>query len=357
MKLTVLELNDSHRQIYDEFINLPKHSKHIMFYHTWQWGIFMESTARQFVRVGVFDGNNLVATAQVSLQFFRGGSFWYCPRGLVVDYSSAKLVKYAHLAVKEYFRGKSGAAFFRVDPNIIKSDSEINTFDEIGAKKAGLFIQAQRVWISEIFANEEEQIRWGREHGMRRKLPNQMRKGIREGVTVRVSDSMDDLELLIKLLKQMDSRKGGIGKRDDDYYRKQFSTMAPSGYEKLFIAERNGKVLAVNLFAIFANEASYLHGASLDEDRELSAPSILHVKSMVYIKQNFPNVVRYNFWGVISNKNAVKSNPHNGYSEFKRSFGGYEVEYADPRDFVYNYARWRFYWLIEKYRKKKSRRD
>jgi lipid II:glycine glycyltransferase (peptidoglycan interpeptide bridge formation enzyme) len=357
MKLTVLELDDSYRQKYETFINLPEHLEHVMFYHSWEWGNFLRSTAKDFIRIGIFDGSVLVATAQASLVAFRGGVFWYIPRGLVVDYKSKKLVKSVHEAASIYFRNKSGAAFMRVDPNIVKGSKEVAPIDELGAKKAGLFIQAQRVWLTDTQLDEESQMNWLKEHGMRKRLPTSIRKGLREGVTMRVSSEPKDLELFIKLLNQLDSRKGGIGKKPDDYYRKQFDAMAPSGYEKLFIAEKDGKPLVINLIALFGKEASYLHGASLDEDRQLAAPFILHVKSMVYARVNHPSIERYNFWGVVSKKNSVKSNPHNGYAEFKKSFGGYEVEYIDPRDFVYNQLKWKMCWAIEKYRKKKSKKD
>lgn len=353
MKLKILELNEDDKYLYLDFINKFQGSEHLMFYHSWEWGNFLNQVNQPVIRIAIFKDEKVVSVGQLVLQSFKFGTYWYCPRGLTVDYKNSKLVKEVYYTVVDYFRNKNSAAFIRFDPNIVDGSKEINALDIIGAKKSPYFIQAKRVWISKIFNDEELQYQWLKEHGMKKKLPNQIRKGIREGVTTRVSTNPEDIKLLTDLLTDLNSRKGGVGKRNNSYYETQFRCLAPSGIEKLFIAEKDKKVLAVNLFAIYNNEASYLHGASSTEHRELSAPAILHLKTMTYIKQNYPNVNDYNFWGVISSKNSKPGNPHVGYSDFKRGFGGNEILYEAPRDFIYNKPKWFMFWLIENYRKQK----
>lgn len=353
MKLRVLELTKNDKTLYEEFLKKPELKQHLMFYHSWEWGEFLSSVNKKFKRIAVYDGDTVLSVGQLVVQKYKFGSFWYCARGLALNYDDKKMASKIYKSVALHFKNIDSAAFIRFDPNIVYKDNKIDVLDKVGVKKSPYFIQAKRVWISKLFNNEEDQLSWLKEHGMKKKLPNQIRKGIREGVEFRVSDNPKDINLLTNLLSELDLRKGGVGKRNDSYYETQFATLAPSGIEKLFIAEKNGKVLAVNLFALYNKEASYLHGASSSDFRELSAPAILHLKSMVYIKQNYPNIENYNFWGVVSQKNSKPGNPHVGYSEFKRGFGGGEVLYEAPRDFVYNPVKWIAFWLLENYRKYK----
>jgi lipid II:glycine glycyltransferase (peptidoglycan interpeptide bridge formation enzyme) len=133
--------------------------------------------------------------------------------------------------------------------------------------------------------------------------------------------------------------------------------MAPKGYEKLFFAEKDGQVLAACLIGIYGKEGSYLHAASTDIMRDLSAPHLLQYEVMKYIQANNPDAIKYNFWGIVSDKNRNTNHPRNGYSEFKRSFGGHKVEYIRARDFVYKPLIWRLAWCLDAYRTVRYKND
>lgn len=357
MRLKVIRLDEQDKEKYQKFLTHKSNWEHLVFYHTWEWGEFMHKTSVKFERVGVYDDEKLVGVGQFMLKKLKLGSFWYCPRGLVLDYSDQKLVKSSYSAVKDYFRNKDGAGFLRVDPDILRGEPTEKTLEGLGVKKAYIFSQAERVWIVELMNSEAEQLAWQKQNGMYKKVPYYLRKADREGVTVRSSDKPEDLEVLINMLNKLNERKGGIGKHPDNYYRDQFATMAPAGYERLFFAEKDGKVLASTLVAIYGKEASYLHAASTSEHRDLRASSIMQFYVMKYVKEHFPHTERYNMWGIVSDKNRKASHPRHGYSEFKRSFGGYKLEYIRARDFVYKPLIWRLAWYIDMYRTIRYKND
>lgn len=358
MKLTVKQLSDDDRAAYEALLNASSSKPHATFLHTWEWGEFLASTAKEFLRLGIFDGDKLVAAGQFALQKLRLGSFWYSPRGLVMDYANKKLVTEAYGSIKQYFKAHGhGAAFLRVDPDVVRGDAAEACIDSHKPGRAAIFTQAERVWLVDIQPDEKQQLAWMKERGMRSNVPRYLRKAARAGVRVRASDKPEDLETLIKMLNALNTRKGGIGKHNDDHYRKQFEFMCGKGYEKVFLAEKDGQVLAAALIAIFGREASYLHGASSDQERDLSAPHTLHFEIMNYLRSNHPGVERYNFWGIVGDKNRKPSHPRHGYSEFKRSFGGYKEQYIRARDFIYNPAVWVVEWLLAKYRTWKNKND
>lgn len=118
----------------------------------------------------------------------------------------------------------------------------------------------------------------------------------------------------------------------EDYYRRQFVAMSSGGLEKMFFAEYEGEILAAAIISIFGDEACYLHGASTTEHRDLMAPHFLQFEMMMSAAKL--GVKKYNFWGVVSEKNMRPDHPRAGYSFFKRSFGGREELYIRGQDYV-----------------------
>lgn len=357
MSLEIRLLSDADRQAYEACLQRPEHLPHLTFFHTWEWGEVMTARALRVQRVGLYEGNDLVAVGQLALQRLKLGTYWYCPRGLVLDYTNADLVRQAYAALRQYYRGRNGAGFLRVDPNIVVESDEAATMLALGAKAAPIFTQAERIWVAELQQDDDSLIAWLRHHGMRKKLPYYLRKTAAAGVTWRASSDPADLEILISMLNDLNVRKGGIGKPADEHYRRQFAALAPRGYEMVFLAEKDGKPLAGSLMGLYGQEACYLHGASTKDHPELTAAHFLHIETMKYLQRERPEIRQYNFWGIVGDKNRTPKHPRHGYSEFKRSFGGYKLTYVRGRDFVYNPVVWGVAWVLDKYRTWRYKND
>lgn len=298
-----------------------------------------------------------MATALLIEERNRFFKFIYCPRGPLVDYSNQKLTQQVHTDLIEYVRSMPNIAYLRLDPALLRASKETKLFSTLGFKPGGRwFVQVGRAWVAEIGAkSDNEQLQWLGEHGMRSNVPRYLRKAARAGVTVRSSDSPADLELFLKMLAALDTRKGGIGTFSPDYYRQQFAAMAPTGLEKIFIAELNGQPLSSALIAFTAQEASYLHGASYDVERELHAPQYMHVQIMKYARDH--GATKYNFWGVVSEPNFHPGHYGYGYSAFKKSFGGYAELYMPVQDYVYKPLPYNLVYVKEKFDVKRHKID
>lgn len=335
--LVVRALAPSEREVYETCLTSLADSPHLTFYHSWEWGQVIAERQLRLERVALERDGQIVAVGQVGLHRDRGITYWYCPRGLALDYADTELVTAACTALRDHFRGREGAAFLRIDPNVVQGDPAEAAIDAVGAKKAAIFTQVERCWITEILPTDEEQLAWMKAHGIRSNTRRLFNKSTRAGVQVRASDDPADLETLISMMHAVDRRKGGVGMHADDHYRAQFAQMAPAGHQRVFLAELDGRVGAACLLAIYGGEASYLHGASsADEDFRKMAPSyLMHFRAMRWLAEHRPEVTRYNFWGIVSDENRHPGHPRHGYSEFKRNFGGYKVEYIRARDLVY----------------------
>lgn len=357
MHLQLKQLTSRDQGLYEKFVALHAKKDETVFFHTWEWGENMRAQARAFERVGIYDGRKLVAVGQLSLMPLTVGTYWYCPRGLVVDYYHAPLVTAVYDCLRTYYQKRRGAAFLRVDPAVVRGAAAEQALDVLRPNQARIFTQAERVWLVDLQKDEPQLLSWLKEHGMRKNVAYYLRKAAKAGVTVRISSDPQDLEQLIDLLQAMHVRKGGVGMRPAAYYRNQFAVMAPAGYERVCIAEKDGAVLAAALIGIFGTEASYLHAASADLERSLSAPHYLLYETMKFLQEHHPHVQRFNFWGIVSDKNRHHAHPRYGYSKFKRSFGGYKRQYIRSRDFVYKPSLWMIAYAVDSYRTWKYKND
>jgi len=346
MSYTVKEIDD--QTVYDSFLAAPKLKPHLTFMHSWEWGEVMREESKEFMRLGIYNEDVLVGVTQIAKNPLRlGGDYWYSPRGIAMDYSDTKAVTAAYEALNAFVKPKGGA-FFKVDPDLVRGDKAEAAIDTLHPKKAAMFTQAERVWCVDLQKDETNLLAWMKEHGMRSNIPYYLRRATRDGATVRVGTGAEDLDVLLRLLGKLRDRKNMVG-GSDAHLKRQFAKLAPKGYEKVFIAEKDGQFISAALISIYGREASYLHGASTEVFRELQIPHLMHVEMMKYLIEHHPEVERYNFWGIVSDKNRKKSHPRNGYSEFKRSFGGYKEQYIRARDFVYDPIAWRREWFLQKY--------
>jgi peptidoglycan pentaglycine glycine transferase (the first glycine) len=102
----------------------------------------------------------------------------------------------------------------------------------------------------------------------------------------------------------------------------------------LFFAELHGRRLACALVLRFADRATYLYGGSLEEQREVMAPYLLHHEIMRRMAD--AGCVCYDLWGT-----APPDQPAHAWatiSAFKRKLGGAELAHVPTLDHVYDPA-------------------
>ena len=318
----------------DDFLARPELRRYATIFQTWEWGEFQRSRGLAIHRFGFHDGTKLVATVLLIEDKDRFGPLVYGPRGPVTDYTDQKQAQAViDLLVKEGRKLSPKALNLRLDPAIVHDAAEIKPFAKLGFKPAAKFTQVERAWMADLQPTQEDQLEWQKEHGMRSNIPRYLRRAEREGVTVRISDQSEDLEIFLKMITGLNERKNGIGLHPLDYYRQQFAALAPSGYERIFVCEKDGEPLCAAMITIFGAEASYLWGASTDQHRDLRGPHFMHFQIMRYAQEH--GCDRYNFWGVVREDHHHPGYRGYGFSEFKRSFGGYEELLMRTQDYVY----------------------
>ncbi len=117
---------------------------------------------------------------------------------------------------------------------------------------------------------------------------------------------------------------------------------AGKNFIRLFFAEYEGRKIATALVSSFARKATYLHGASDNEYRQLMAPQLLQWEIIKTMKAEGANL--YDFYGIDEQKWP-------GVTRFKQGFGGEERVYNGVYDLILRPVRYGFYRLLKSLRR------
>jgi len=128
-----------------------------------------------------------------------------------------------------------------------------------------------------------------------------------------------------------------------DYLREMLSELLPRGQASLYFAEYCGRRLATALVVKFGRRATYFYGGSLLLHRRVMAPYLLHFEIMRSAKAS--GCEWYDMWGVAPVDQPDHSWRH--ISEFKRKFGGVEIQLVPTLDCVYDAAAYERYRTAE----------
>ena len=218
-------------------------------------------------------------------------------------------------------------AFVRVEPGVEQGTQNAlmytRVLERLGAMPASRNPSPQHTHIVDCSLSDEELMK-----DMHPKTRYNIRLSLKKGVVVKCDTSPEALERFLLLHHETTSRQGFSG-HHDAYYRTMRDTLAPSGMLELFVAEHEGQALAGALVAFTPTRATYLHGASTSEKRELMAPHALHIDIIRAARER--GCSEYDFWGVAP-PDAGPEHPWAGVSRFKRGFGGRDVSYLPAYD-------------------------
>ncbi|MDP2766246.1 MAG: peptidoglycan bridge formation glycyltransferase FemA/FemB family protein [Candidatus Methanoperedens sp.] len=314
--------------------------KHSQFLQAWQWGEFHKIVSENVFRVGVEDGGKLVAAATIIKKALpMGKKYFYCPRGPIIDKSqispaarraegqamTKQIIKLLCDTIKQMAQ-EEDAMFFRFDPlfKIQTADFEIHKT---------INIEPDQTLILNLEKSEQELLK-----GMHPKTRYNIKLAEKRGVKI-VEAGSDRFEEFWQLMCQ-------TGERDNfrthgiSYYKEMLK--ADNDFIKLFFAEYKGKPISSIIAAFFGDTATYAHGASSNDDRNVMAPYLLQwhcVKSAKELGHKY-----YDFYGI-----NAKRWP--GVTRFKKGFGGKEVDYPGTYDLVFDKNWYSIYKMVRKVRR------
>ncbi|MBI2056358.1 MAG: peptidoglycan bridge formation glycyltransferase FemA/FemB family protein [Candidatus Sungbacteria bacterium] len=261
-----------------------------------------------------------------------GFKYLYAPRPDIADedkffYSAAEIA------------GKGGHVFLKIDPV-----SPVVFKNKIAAHS----FQPRDTIICDLQKSEPELLA-----AMHEKTRYNIHLAERKGVHIknhesRIMNQGEAQEIFCNLLNET-AKRDRFHLHPPRYYKVLLEIRSECFSNELFFAEYQNRPIAAALINFYRSEtsidggtATYLHGASSSEQRNLMAPHLLHWEVMRRAKQM--GFLQYDFWGV-----DEKRWP--GVTRFKRGFGGKEMIYPDSFDIIYRKRYYTLYSLARAYRK------
>lgn len=326
------------RKLWDEFVTAHPEAN---FLHAWQWGQFHESRGRTIVRRGVYDGDTLVGVYTGHVEPAKRGKHLQVVGGPIIDWNTLDAVRELFTDIREQARTHN-CVYARIRPQLEQSSKSETLFNELGLRRAPMYLSVELAGVLDLSKPEEEILR-----GMRQRLRRALRKAEKNDISVETTTDPEAMHEFYSIQLQTAGRHQFIA-FSEDFLHKQFAAFARDGNAVLYTARHQGEILAQNFMIFYGNEASYHYGVSTELGTKLSGAPLLHMQAMRDARER--GIKRYNFWGIVEEDDT--KHRFYGVSVFKRGFGVDELRYLPAHDLVIDKVAYMKTYLIETIRRK-----
>jgi len=311
------------------------------FLQSFEWGEFQRGLGRKIWRIK----NDNFQASVIRHTLPLGRSYLYCPRGPIITDNTQHTTNNFLSEIKKIAKTEK-AIFLRVDPEWLVGEGREEMLKELGFAKSFKEIQPKETLILDLTKSEEELL-----DGMHPKTRYNIRLAERHGVQIlnpkseilnkfQTSNSNDqNFEEFWKLLQET-TKRDKFKPHPKEHYQKLLELIPGAS---LFLAEYQNKIIAANIVVFFGKQATYLHGASDFEFRNLMTPHLLQWRQILEAKKQ--GLTEYDFWGIDEKKWP-------GLTRFKKGFGGKELEYIGSWDSVFDKKQYAAYKLLTKFLKR-----
>lgn len=261
------------------------------------------------------------------------GNYLYLPYGPV--YLDKNGFKAAYQSLKQ-LATENKAIFIRVEP----LDPDFSKYAPASTKKSK-DLNPKETWLLDLKGNDED---------LKAKLPSRLlryyKNAEKNGIKIETSHNPEDIHYLLTLQKALADKKG-INIFSEKYLKTElaqpFSTLYVVKYQN---PETNKEeTVAAGLVFDDATTRYNLQGAQTEQGRKLHATGILTIQLIMDAKAK--NLKTFDFWG-IAPEGAPANHPWAGFTNFKKTFDGYEEDHAGTYDIVENSAKYKLYQITRK---------
>lgn len=250
---------------------------------------------------------------------FLGKSLLYAPE---VSFEQVQPVQFKELVTQAHQLSHK-AICFRLE--LLEPLGGETSLQQAGFQKSFEEIQpAHRQWV-DITSDEETILSQMKEKGR-----YNVRLAQRHEVKTRISTDTKDIEVFYHLFKTTADRNG-FSIRSRVYFDQLTEMLFTHNLGELVIAEYNNKPLCALIITYYGGVASYLYGASSNEDRQIMAPYAAHWAAIHSAKLRGCHT--YDLLQVAP-EDAPATHHYNHLTQFKQRFGGKRVDLLGSWDYI-----------------------
>ena len=312
------------------------------YFQSWNWGEVQKRKGIEVKRFGLFNKSRLVAIFQTFNIKAKRGHFIHVRHGPVMKDVQREHVKAVIDFLKQYTLDKK-ASFIRISP--LREDTSENALmlKGCGFKESPVRnLDAENRWvltlkedINKIFSN------------MRKTTRYLVRKAENSNIKIVRSTDIYDIAGFYSIYNQTAKFKQFV---PHESIQEEFEEFKKNKSVTLYFAKFNDRILAEAMIVYYGKEAMYRHGATSTEGRKTPASYLLQWE---VIKDAHKAGMRmYNFWGITKKDNP--SDPWYGLSQFKKGFGGQQLDFIHSMDLPLKPTYWISYLIDYLTKLKKS---
>jgi lipid II:glycine glycyltransferase (peptidoglycan interpeptide bridge formation enzyme) len=336
---------------------IKEHTTHASLTQSYEWGEILKKEGKQVECLGVYEGAELTAIAQVvysNLMF--DWKYGFCAKGPVISEKFVKFIKSlksgeprgiqeVYEVLSSYLK-KRNCLFFRIEPQ----EFHVSRFT-FHVKKT-IDIQPRATLFLDLQQSEEELL-----SAMHQKTRYNIKLAERKDLTI---VDKKDADGFIALLKKTGTRDG-FRLHEENHY----CCILDSEFSKQLSILYNDQVIAMGVFIGFGDTFTYLYGASNYEFRQTMAPYLIQWEAIKLGKRL--GYRYYDFYGVApTHEEQLQNQPlifnaseysyneqhkHAGFTRFKLGFGGMVEQNVGTWDIVLRPGAYKFYELVRKMRR------
>ena len=302
--------------------------------HDWEWAAVAEldgTPARRFV---LEEGGEVVAI--VSAQVRRTSlarSFWYVPRGPVLDYEHPDALPRLQRVVNGLREAAKAARAIavRIEPRVERDTAASALFDQVGLTRIDATLQTPDSRLLDLLPDDAALLAT-----FDKDTRYAIRRAEREGVTTTVIDDPNDdqalrdlHDLVTETLDRANFRLPSL-----ERYRAIWRGLATAGRARIIQARHGDALEATGLLVVEGNRSIYLYAGSIREAKGETKrfPSYAAQWQMMRTAREMGSKT-HDLWGVAP-EGAGHDHPWYGYSLFKKGFDGRFVSWAGSWDLV-----------------------
>ncbi len=345
-KLIIMEvaIGYKNKEEWDRFV--ARNTSPASFLQSFEWGEFNKDIlGNEIQRWTVDDGTLKIAFMLIKKNLPGGRFYYYCPRGLIWQKEFRdERVNYYGKIIKKIKTELGDGVFMRTCPPTEFKGYMYGFMKRFGFRKPKILVHTKepgKTLVLDLTKSEEELLK-----EMHQKTRYNIRLAEKKGVKAREMRDEKDIDIFCKLSEET-AKRDKIHIYDRDHYMKlikYFREKSTNMKVKLYISEFENKPLASAIMVYFGDTATYLHGASSNEHRNLMPNHLIQWQMIKDAKKR--GMKLYDFWGV-SEKNPQWA----GITRFKKGFGGRMITFMGTWDYILDKKWYRLFRIMRLFKK------
>ena len=309
------------------------------FLQGWEWGDFQEKLGRAVKRMAIFDKENnslLCLASLIKYPLPLRKNYLYIPRGPIII-KDQEAVWNIFLDEIKKIADKEKSIFLKTEPVINNQKGTLEILKELKFINAKT-LQPQSTLLIDLLKNEEELLK-----EMEYETRYAIRVAKRRGVVIKKIENFlekkEHLEEFWRLLQETAQRNHF--KTYSKKYYEEILGLNGDLKSQLLLAYLDNQIIGINIIVFFNKTATYLYAASKKGYGKYNASTLLLWEAILEAKMKDYNF--FDLWG-ISASSKKSSDKWSGFTAFKKSFGGKEINYLGTWDYIFDK---KFYFLYK----------